>query len=277
MFSYETADVNGKRLAYIKQNDWEDEVILFFHGFTGSKEYFPEIATDKCIISFDRPGVGDSSVVDSYTMDDFLTSVYEVLKVHKVSSIKLIGHSAGGYYAQLFSQMYPNIVTSLSLVSSMIPLNCSQTKKIVNVQWKLISFLSTRLKSFAKFYFKQMAKSILNDYDKQLAENMRKLPEIEKQFMEQNKEFVKNAIIKAVSNDGLGVCFDAFALCQKRQKIVISEDIPVYVWHGLDDKTIPISFVNYFENNYNVKKVHKIDDVGHMLYLPYWDEIICEI
>lgn len=210
-------------------------------------------------------------------MDDFLISVYEVLKVHKVSSIKLIGHSAGGYYAKLFAQMYSNIVTSLSLLSSMIPLNCSQTKKIINVQWKLISFLSTRLKGFAKFYFKQMAKSIINDYDKQLAENMRKLPEIEKQFMEQNKEFVKNAIIKAVANDGLGVCFDAFALCQKREKIVISEDIPVYVWHGMDDKTILINFVDYFENNYNVKKAHKIDNIGHMLYLPYWDEIICEI
>lgn len=277
MLSYETADVNGKRLAYIKQNDWKEEIILFFHGFTGSKEYFQEIATDKCIISFDRPGIGDSSVVAPYTMEDFLTSVYEVLKMHKVSSIKLIGHSAGGYYAQLFAQMYPDMVTSLSLVSSMIPLNCSQTKKIVNAQWKFISFLSTRLKGFARFYFKQMAKSIINDYDKQLAENLRKLPEIEKQFMEQNKEFVKNAIIKAVANDGLGVCYDAFALCQKRDKIVISDDIPVYVWHGLDDQTIPGSFMNYFEKNYNVKKVHKIDNVGHMLYLLYWDEIICEI
>lgn len=79
-------------------------------------------------------------------------------------------------------------------------------------------FLSTRLKGFAKFYFKQMAKSIINDYDKQLAENMRKLPEIEKQFMEQNKEFVKNAIIKAVANDGLGVCFEAFALAKREKK-----------------------------------------------------------
>lgn len=45
----------------------------------------------------------------------------------------------------------------------------------------------------------------------------------------------------------------------------------------MDDKTILINFVDYFENNYNIKKAHKIDNIGHMLYLPYWDEIICEI
>lgn len=277
MFYYETAEVNGKQLSYIRQNDWSDEVILFFHGFTCSKAYFPEVETDKCIISFDRPGVGDAAVIEYYTMEDFLACVYEVLKAHNVLSVKLIGHSAGGYYAQLFAQMYLDIVSSLSLISSMIPLNCSKTKKIVNGQWKFITFLSIQAKRFSRFYFKQMAKKIIKDYDKQLARNMKSLPKIERQFMEENYEFVKNAIIKAVANEGAGVCFDSFALCQKREELEISKDIPVYIWYGTEDKTIPISFVKYFEEKYMVKQVHKIDGVGHMLYLLYWNEIIEEI
>lgn len=32
--------VQGKKVAYIRYNDWREEVILFFHGFTGSKGLF---------------------------------------------------------------------------------------------------------------------------------------------------------------------------------------------------------------------------------------------
>lgn len=277
MIYYEKANIKGRQLSYIRCNDWSEDSILFFHGYIGSKEFFPKEDTlDKCILSFDRPGVGESSVVEYYAMEDFLVDVYEVLKTHKVSSVKLIGHSAGGYYAQLFSQMYPDIISSLSLISSVIPLNCPKTKGLVNNQWKFITLLSLRAKKFSRFYFKQMAKGITKHYDKQLTQNMKVLPKIEKQFMEENYELAKNAIIKAVANEGSGVCFDSFALCQKRDAPVISKNIPVYIWHGIEDTTIPISFIKYFEENYSIKQVHKIENAGHMLYLPYWNEIIKE-
>ena len=98
-----------------------------------------------------------------------------------------IGHSAGGYYAQLFASLYPGVVKTLSLVSSMILLNCPKTKKLIN----------------------------------------------------------------AVRNQGFGVCFDVYALCQKRNELSISKDIPVFVWHGQNDTTLPLSFVDYFEKEYS--------------------------
>ncbi|MDE7283195.1 MAG: alpha/beta hydrolase [Lachnospiraceae bacterium] len=278
MINNEVVNIDGKQLAYVRLNEWRDEIILFFHGFTGSKEYFPRIqGKDKCILSFDRPGVGESSVVEYYSMENFLANIYEVLKSHNVTSVKAVGHSAGGYYAQLFAQMYPEIVKSLSLISSMVPLNCPKTKKIVNGQWKFISFLSLKAKKISRFYFSQMAKSIKKDYEKQLAQNLSTLPEIEKNFMEENPQMIKNAILNAVANEGLGVCYDAYALCQKREEVKISSNIPVYIWHGTEDTTIPISFIEYFESEYAVKQVHKLEQVGHMLYLPYWNEILKEI
>ncbi len=73
MFYNEYTKIGENQLAYIRQNEWNDDVILFFHGFTGSKGYFPELAdNENCIISFDRPGVGESSIVEYYSMEDFL-------------------------------------------------------------------------------------------------------------------------------------------------------------------------------------------------------------
>ena len=278
MFHKEIEIIDGKQLSYVRFNEWKDEIILFFHGFTGSKEYFPSIENEHtCILSFDRYGVGDSDVVPYYTMESFLYDVYEVLKKHGVSSVKLIGHSAGGYYAQVFAEMFSDMVKAVSLLGSMVPLNCQDTKGIVKGQWKLITMLSLRFKGFSKFYFKQMAKSISGNYEKQLAANMKTLTEAEKKFMEENPGMIKNAVINAVANDGLGMCYDAYALCQKRDKITISEDIPVYIWYGKEDTTIPVSFVDYLKAAYKVKIIHMIDDIGHMLYLIYWEDIVREL
>ena len=278
MIYKEIESIDGAQLSYIRVNDWKEEVILFFHGFTGSKEYFPQIDNESiCILSFDRPGVGESSVVPYYSMESFLQNVHSVLEKHQVTSVKLIGHSAGGYYAQVFAQMFPEAVKSVSLVSSMIPLNCPDTKDIVRGQWKFISLLSLRFRGFSRFYFKKMAGGIKNGYEKQLASNMKTLPKSEKKFMEENPELIKNAVINAVANDGLGVCYDAYALCQKRDKVRIPSDIPVYIWYGKEDTTIPMSFVEYLKSAYFIKDTHIIRKVAHMLYLIYWEEIIQEI
>ncbi len=88
---------------------------------------------------------------------------------------------------------------------------------------------------------------------------------------------LKNSVINAVANNGLGVYYDAFALCQPRKDLKIVKDIPVYVWHGTEDTTLPISIVDYLKTEYSVKKITIMEHVGHMLYLPYWKKIIEEI
>lgn len=273
-----SVEVDGKRLSYTRAGEWREEVVLFFHGFTGSKAYFPDaLANEACIISFDRPGVGKSSVLEYYSMEDFLGIIHDALQARGVKKVKLVGHSAGGCYAQVFAQMYPEMVSSLTLASSMVPLNCPSTKTIVGGQWKLITKLSLGLKRPSKLYFKSMAKSITNGYEKQLSENLKTLSEPEKAFMTENPGLIRSAIMDAVANKGLGACYDAYALCQKRDKVEIPANIPVYVWHGTNDDTTPLSFVDYFKSAYSVKRAHIIDGAGHMLYLPLWNEIIREI
>lgn len=269
MIYSETFQIKGDKLSCLRYNEWSDKVILFFHGFTGSKNYFPNIETSKyCIVSFDRPGVGESSIVEYYSMEYFLTNIYEVLTSHNVSSVKVIGHSAGGYYAQVFAHMYPEFVSSLTLVSSMIPINCPNTKKWVSGFWKFVTFMSLYMKAISKFFFKKMAEGIVKDYDTQFTQNLKTLSTPEKEFMENHYDLIKNAVLQAVANNGFGVCYDAYALCQNRTEIKISDHIPVFIWHGTEDDTVPIEYTQYFETNYTIQSIHKIEGVGHMLYLP---------
>lgn len=87
MFIREIHNINGKQLSYIRSNEWADEVIFFFHGFTGSREYFPEIETEKCILSFDRPGVGESSYIIGYKLNAIAPYEYELNVTNVLGSL----------------------------------------------------------------------------------------------------------------------------------------------------------------------------------------------
>ncbi len=83
--------------------------------------------------------------------------------------------------------------------------------------------------------------------------------------MEENPELIKSSTLNAVANDGAGVCYDAYALCQKREKVDISENIPIYIWQGTADDMVPVSFLDYYKAEYKIKEIHMIENVGHIL------------
>lgn len=271
--------VNNKKISYARYgSEWKETAILFFHGFTGSKNYIPDIEelSDTCIISFDRPGIGESDVWDYYTMEEFFIGVNTVLEHHGVKKVHLIGHSAGGYYAQVYAQNNPDKVEALSLVSSMVPYNCQETKSIINSEIKRNNFLTLHLKAISKYFFKKAAQGITKNFDSQFEGMLKTVSNKERTYINDNYELVKNAIISAVKNDGKGIYYDAYALCQKRDKVCINCSIPVFIWNGAKDDTTPVSYAEYLAKKYDAKELHIIDDVGHMMYLLYWKEIVLE-
>ncbi len=279
MIFEETFEKNNKQISYIRYGEWTEKVILFFHGFTGSKRYIPENECDKgiCILSFDRPGIGKSDIEEYYKMESFLNQINSVLENKDIRSVHLIGHSAGGYYAQLFAELYPQKIKSLSLLSSMIPLNSPDTKRILNMHWKIIKFITLHAKKFSKFYFHKMADDIIKNYDKQFERNLKNISEKERCFMCENFNLIKNAIINSAANNGLGMYYDAYALCQKRECLQRQNIFPVFIWNGTNDNTSPVSFAKYLKRQYNTAKIHIVKNMGHMLYLPYWGKILKEI
>lgn len=280
MIVTEKFEINGLNVSFARYGSvWKETAVLFFHGFTGSKKYIPDLEelTDTCIISFDRPGVGESDVQDYYTMEDFFTCINEVLDYHGVKKLRLIGHSAGGYYAQVYAQNNSDRVEALSLVSSMIPYNCPETKSIIDSEIKRNNFLTLRMKAMSKYFFAKAARSITENFDSQFEAMLNTLSGKEREYIIDNYELVKEAIINASKNDGLGIYYDAYALCQKRDKVSIDSSIPVFVWNGTKDDTTSVLYAEFLAKKYGAKETHIIVDAGHMMYLMYWKDIVLEV
>lgn len=101
--------------------------IVFESGLGTDKntwnEVFKILAKGNKIFAYDRAGLGESS--SSNTLRDSCTIAKELHETLTASNTKppyiLVGHSIGGLYQYVFSNLYPNDVAGLVLVDSTLP------------------------------------------------------------------------------------------------------------------------------------------------------------
>ncbi len=78
----------------------------------------------------DFPGHGGSTGTEEvYSMSFLAEQVQDVLELENVSKCHLIGHSMGGYVSLAFSKLYPNSVTSITLLNSSAISDTDKKKK----------------------------------------------------------------------------------------------------------------------------------------------------
>jgi proline iminopeptidase len=116
--------VNGKKLWY--ESEGKGEPLLLIAGGPGFSHayfhpFFSALAKSNRIIYFDAYGTGKSerakSVKDYSLMRD-VEDVESLRKALKLEKINVLGHSYGGFVAQLYAAKYPNSVKRLVLANT---------------------------------------------------------------------------------------------------------------------------------------------------------------
>lgn len=88
-------------------NSWDDSLIM-------------DLLKDFRLIFIDYPGIGQSKFLSNKDPDisELAKAVKNVLKNEKIKSANILGYSMGGFVAQQFANMYPDMVDSLILIST---------------------------------------------------------------------------------------------------------------------------------------------------------------
>ncbi|MBT2679319.1 alpha/beta hydrolase [Bacillus sp. ISL-35] len=273
---------NNRKLSYMGYGDNNQNTVFFFHGFGSSVHAIhPDTnILDQYNIRFfavNRPGYGDSELKLDYSMEDYADWVNEFMFANAIDKTSLIGWSAGGLYSQVFTDKYPEKVTSLNLVSSAIPLNSGETKAVLSGNWKMIRNMNRYIPFMTKSYFKSLSKKVSKNLDAVIQESVKQMVEEDKIVI--NDPIIKPAIIKGTvegyRNSGKGVYYDARALCKKinapKNKTFNGK---VHIWQGGADTIWTSETSNYLRQKYSHSTYNFIDQAGHLLYLSHWDEIL---
>lgn len=111
--------------AQLSVTEWsiEGEPIILLHGGPGVPDYLEPVAEilkyDFHVISYDQRGAGDSEVFNaSYSVQDHLEDLHEIINKFGFERVHLFGHSWGGLLAQIYANRYPEKIISLFLCNS---------------------------------------------------------------------------------------------------------------------------------------------------------------
>ena len=276
-----TANINGRNVEYVRYGHWTKICIVFFHGHAGSARYIPDEeyshnGNQYCILSFNRPGVGNSETRGIYRIDEFVSDIRDFLVSNGIEQVILVGHSAGGLYAQVFASLFPEITAGLILVSSLPNLNNKGTRKILSKGLNKRRLLLTHLPSMSRFYFKGYSMSVLYHADQIINDKLKEFSDEEREYCLEHIDMYREAVIKAMTNNGKGAYFDAKAMFAKREEPTLDSNIKVFIWSGDKDRSSPPEYAKYLSDQYHPVSFHMIPGMGHMLYLVRWKEMLDE-
>ena len=113
---------DGQRVAFSEYGDGNGEPVMFCHGWPSSRlmaQFMDEAARELRvrIISPDRPGIADSSLVANRKLLDWAPVVSELADFLKFEKFRVLGISGGAPYAYALAWAMPERVRAVAVVS----------------------------------------------------------------------------------------------------------------------------------------------------------------
>ena len=112
--------VGELRLHYLRWGDASAPPMVLLHGLQDCARSWDVFASAMCqdynVVALDHRGHGDSEWADRYRLDDYVEDVKAMVEALSLRDFVLVGHSAGGRNAFLYTVRHPETVRALVIV-----------------------------------------------------------------------------------------------------------------------------------------------------------------
>ncbi|MBN2445075.1 MAG: alpha/beta hydrolase, partial [Spirochaetales bacterium] len=187
----------------------------------------------------------------------------------------VLGISAGGPYALACAYKIPQRITKAGVIAGVGPIDIPGAREelprirrigvfvATYFPWLLrpLLWLVSNPQHNPEFFFNKMLSGNSQDDIRFLMQ-----PEIKKQLIKHYCEATHRGI--------RGFAREAFILSHPWGFKLEEIDIPVYLWHGEDDKNVSISAVYYMKEKLRNCHATLYPHQGHWFFHPYWAEIL---
>lgn len=237
--------MRGLKLNYVSEG--EGKVILFIHGLSDNLMYWEVLTNslkkDYNVIRVDLRGHGETPLGDDdVTIEIYADDVKKLLDELNIGKVNIVGFSLGGAVAQLFAVKYPEMLSSLVLMSTIS--KCDEYLKI-----EFAKFKSHLLNGFEDFYDYMIPKVLCPD----VIENNKEELELLKQLAATSANV--EAYIKAVE-----ACLD-FDVEDKLSEI----DVSALILAGEYDDIFPLKYQKNLKDKIKNSELIVFPDTKHNL------------
>jgi pimeloyl-ACP methyl ester carboxylesterase len=272
---------DGRELAWLELGRREDPAVFVFHGSPGSRlqvsfDEGPINAAGVRFIAVDRPGYGHSTFQRVRRLADWASDIACLADHLRVDLFSVVGISGGGPHAAACARFLPDRVLGAGIVSGVGPLAARESEEGMMLFNRLISRLA-RKSQYLVYPFFALSASIFRRWPEMaIRATSGEVPRADAEVMKRPE--VKSAYVdsyrRAPSTSALAAAQD-FSLFARDWGFRL-EDItpPVHVWHGDDDRNVPISHGRLLAERIPRSRLHDCPGQGHLLALDRLEEIL---
>ncbi len=276
---------DNRMLGYNEYGSSGGTPIFYFHGTPSSRVEFPLFGSDGMLLALnvrliapDRPGSGLSDYQPNRRLMDWSKDVIALADHLKIDRFAILGYSGGGVYAAVCAFAIPERITKAGIVSGTAPFTHPGLTDTIPAD-NLRFFAFSHEKPWLSHLFLNMMGAMARLTPKQVIANaMATLPEPDRNIMAHHPEFQKGflGIIKEAMRRGpRGAQHDTRLMVTDWDFRPQDIRIPVYWWHGEEDRNAPIAMAHYMAKMIPNTRVKFHANEGHLsLFKKNMEEII---
>jgi pimeloyl-ACP methyl ester carboxylesterase len=275
---------DGRQLGYAEYGDPKGRAIFFFHGFGTTRlicppDERPALEMGIRLVAVDRPGIGLSDAQPGRRLLDWPADVAQLADRLGIGSFSVIGWSGGGPYALACGHSLPNRVEAVGLVSSPAPLAGTSERGYLRrmdrnavraagrapwmIRLALWHWGRPQRRDAERFFEESVADMCAAD-QAVLAE-----PELRGLMIANSAELYRQG--------GRGMYDEALVLARPWGFQLSELRVPVLVWHGERDDTVPLAMADYLARAIPAAQVSIHREEGHHLLYRRWPEILAAL
>lgn len=248
--------IDNKPVYYRMEGNGQPVVLV--HGFaedgTVWENQVEYLKSKFQLIIPDLPGSGKSSPFDyaqgdaSWSMEYFAECISRILDKEKITSVKMIGHSMGGYITLAFAEAYPDRLQSFGLFHSSAFADSEEKK---TTRRRGIEFIQQN--GAAKF-LEQSIPNLFSDKTK------KERPELVQKILTRFTNFIGQSLVNY---------YEAMMARPDRTHVLKNSSYPVLFIMGKHDTAVP--YEQGLQQCYmpGLSYIHTLEHSGHM---GMWEE-----
>ncbi len=275
---------DGRELAWLEQGDAEGPAVFVFHGTPGSRLQvsFDETAIAAAgvrSIAVDRPGYGHSSFQQQRRLEDWPSDISRLADHLGLETFSVVGISGGGPHALACARLLPDRVRGAGIVSGIGPLAERGSEAEMMFFNRLVARLARRSRHLVYPLFALTTWLFRRWPERSIRATLGQSPRSDADVM--NRPEVLSAYInsyrRAPSTTARAAAQD-FSLFASQWGFRLEDiTIPVDIWHGDDDRNVPMSHGRLQADRIPRARLHECPGEGHLLALVRLAEILTTV
>ena len=275
---------DGRELGFIEYGDPAGRPVLFFHGFGSSRVLrHPDdtIAASLGLrmIAVDRPGIGLSTPQPGRRLLDWPSDVGQLVDDLDIERFTVVGYSGGAPYALACAFRWPERVEVCGLVSGPAPLSGVRDADYMFRRHRTAARAAGRAPWMLRLVMWNWART-------QLRDPVRHLDDAVARMIEADQLIMGDPALRALMIQNAGELYRQGRRGLYDEALVLARPwgfrpeeirVPVLLWHGELDRTVPPAMARHIARSIPGCRAHFYPGEGHHLVYERWREILATL